>query len=98
MSSSSAENPSLAALVLAAGKGTRLKSTRPKVLHEICGRPMLGHSVAAAESLSPAHLVVVVGPDAEEVRTRFGGRAEFALQAEPRGTGHAVLCCRVGGV
>ena len=94
MSSSSAENPSLAALVLAAGKGTRLKSTRPKVLHEICGRPMLGHSVAAAESLSPAHLVVVVGPDAEEVRTRFGGRAEFALQAEPRGTGHAVLCCR----
>ena len=92
--SRSAENRPLAALVLAAGKGTRLKSARPKVLHEICGRPLLGYSVAAAEALEPAHLVVVVGPEADEVRERFAGRAEFAIQAEPRGTGHAVLSCR----
>ncbi|HEX5067570.1 MAG TPA: bifunctional UDP-N-acetylglucosamine diphosphorylase/glucosamine-1-phosphate N-acetyltransferase GlmU [Myxococcota bacterium] len=90
----SAENRPLAALVLAAGKGTRLKSARPKVLHEICGRPLLGYSVAAAEALEPARLVVVVGPEADEVRERFAGRAKFAIQAEPRGTGHAVLSCR----
>jgi len=87
---SHADRP-LAALVLAAGKGTRLKSSRPKVLHEICGRPLLGYSVAAAESLSPTRLVVVVGPDAEEVRHRFGDRVEFAVQPDARGTGDAVL-------
>ena len=94
MSSPHAENRPLAALVLAAGKGTRLKSTRPKVLHEICGRPLLGYSVAAAESLEPTRLVVVVGPESDEVRERFATRVEFAVQAEPRGTGHAVLSCR----
>lgn len=88
------ETRPLAALVLAAGKGTRLKSNRPKVLHEVCGRPLLGYPVAAAESLRPARLVVVVGPEADDVRTRFAERAEFAVQAEPRGTGHAVLACR----
>jgi len=90
---SHADRP-LAALVLAAGKGTRLKSSRPKVLHEICGRPLLGYSVAAAESLSPARLAVVIGPDADEVRRRFGDRVEFAVQPEARGTGDAVLRCR----
>ncbi|HVN36933.1 MAG TPA: bifunctional UDP-N-acetylglucosamine diphosphorylase/glucosamine-1-phosphate N-acetyltransferase GlmU [Myxococcota bacterium] len=87
---SHADRP-LAALVLAAGKGTRLKSSRPKVLHEICGRPLLGYSVAAAESLSPARLVVVIGPDADEVRHRFGDRVEFAVQPDARGTGDAVF-------
>jgi bifunctional UDP-N-acetylglucosamine pyrophosphorylase / glucosamine-1-phosphate N-acetyltransferase len=90
---SHADRP-LAALVLAAGRGTRLKSSRPKVLHEICGRPLLGYSVAAAESLSPAQLVVVIGPEADEVRRRFGDRVEFAVQPEARGTGDAVLRCR----
>lgn len=88
------ETRPLAVLVLAAGKGTRLKSSHPKVLHDICGRPLLGYSVAAAESLEPARLIVVVGPDADEVRAHFAERAEFAVQAEPRGTGHAVLACR----
>jgi bifunctional UDP-N-acetylglucosamine pyrophosphorylase/glucosamine-1-phosphate N-acetyltransferase len=81
----------LAIAILAAGKGTRMKSRRAKVLHEICGRPMLGYSLALAESLKPDRLMVVVGRDADEVQEVFAGRAEFVLQAEQRGTGHAVL-------
>jgi bifunctional UDP-N-acetylglucosamine pyrophosphorylase/glucosamine-1-phosphate N-acetyltransferase len=88
------ENRPLAALVLAAGKGTRLKSSRPKVLHQVCGRPLLGYPVAAAESLRPARLIVVIGPEADEVRSAFAERTEFAVQSEPRGTGHAVLSCK----
>ena len=81
----------LAVVILAAGQGTRMRSARNKVLHEIAGRPMLGYALAAAESLSPSRLAVVVGKDGDEVREAFAGRASFALQAEPRGTGHAVL-------
>jgi len=81
----------LAVLILAAGQGTRMKSRRNKVLHEIAGRPMLGHPLGAAEALAPERLAVVVGKDADEVRRRFDGRATFLLQAERRGTGHAVL-------
>ena len=81
----------LAVVILAAGQGTRMRSARNKVLHEIAGRPLLGYALAAAESLSPSRLAVVVGNDGDEVREAFAGRAAFALQAEPRGTGHAVL-------
>jgi bifunctional UDP-N-acetylglucosamine pyrophosphorylase/glucosamine-1-phosphate N-acetyltransferase len=81
----------LAVVILAAGQGTRMKSRRSKVLHEIAGRPMLGYPLATAEALGAERLIVVVGRDADEVRSRFAGRAEFALQAEQRGTGHAVL-------
>jgi bifunctional UDP-N-acetylglucosamine pyrophosphorylase/glucosamine-1-phosphate N-acetyltransferase len=81
----------LAVVILAAGQGTRMRSARNKVLHEIAGRPMLGFALAAAESLRPERLGVVVGNDAEEVREAFAGRASFVLQAEQRGTGHAVL-------
>ncbi len=81
----------LAVVILAAGQGTRMKSRRSKVLHEIVGRPMLGHPLAAAEGLEPDRLIVVIGRDADEVRRAFAGRADFAIQAEQRGTGHAVL-------
>ncbi len=81
----------LAVIVLAAGQGTRMRSGRAKVLHEMCGRPMLGHVLTTAETLEPERLLVVVGRDAEEVRERFAGRCDFVDQAEPRGTGHAVL-------
>ena len=81
----------IAVLVLAAGQGTRMKSGLAKVLHPLCGRPMLHHVLAAAESLSPERLAVVIGRDAEAVRDAFSGRARFVLQAEQRGTGHAVL-------
>ena len=52
-------------IILAAGKGTRMKSERAKVLHELCGRPMLGHALAVAESLAPSRLFVIVGRDSE---------------------------------
>jgi len=84
----------VAALILAAGKGTRFKSRRPKVLHALCGRPMLEYALAAAEALAPQRLLVVVGNGAEQVREVFAGRAEFVSQAEQRGTGHAVLQCQ----
>jgi bifunctional UDP-N-acetylglucosamine pyrophosphorylase/glucosamine-1-phosphate N-acetyltransferase len=84
----------LAALILAAGKGTRMKSRLPKVLHPLCGRSMLHYSLRAAESLEPRHLLTVVGHEADRVREAFEGRGAFVLQAEQRGTGHAVLACR----
>ena len=80
----------LAVVILAAGKGTRMKSSRAKVLHEIAGRPLLGYPVAMAQALRPERLVVVIGRDADLVRERFEGRARFVLQAEQKGTGHAV--------
>ena len=77
-------------IVLAAGQGTRMKSRRAKVLHALCGLPMLEHVLRSASALDPARLIVVVGRDAEEVERSFAGRAEFVLQAEQKGTGHAV--------
>jgi bifunctional UDP-N-acetylglucosamine pyrophosphorylase/glucosamine-1-phosphate N-acetyltransferase len=87
---SKTQRPPLAVVILAAGHGTRMKSRRAKVLHEIAGRPMLAYPVALAESLAPELLVVVIGRDAEAVRLAFDGRATFVVQSEPRGTGHAV--------
>ncbi len=81
----------LAVIVLAAGSGTRMKSRRAKVLHEMCGRSMLAHVLTTAEALEPERLIVVVGEGAEEVEETFVGRCEFVLQAEQKGTGHAVL-------
>ncbi|MDR1545768.1 MAG: NTP transferase domain-containing protein [Deltaproteobacteria bacterium] len=82
-------------LVLAAGQGSRMKSTRPKVLHEVMGRPILAHVLNAARWLKPAELVVVTGHGAEEVEAAaapFG--PVFARQPQPLGTGHAVACAR----
>jgi len=81
----------LAVVILAAGQGTRMKSRRAKVLHELCGRSLLGWILGAAEELCPERLLVVVGRDADQVRDAFAGRAEFVLQEEQRGTGHALL-------
>jgi len=81
----------LAVLVLAAGKGTRMKSGRAKVLHEVAGRPLLGFALASAKTLAAKRLIVVVGRDAELVQQAFAGEAEFVVQAEQKGTGHAVL-------
>jgi bifunctional UDP-N-acetylglucosamine pyrophosphorylase/glucosamine-1-phosphate N-acetyltransferase len=81
-------------VVLAAGQGTRMRSARAKVLHELGGRPLLAWPLALASALSRELPVVVVGRDAEAVRARFDGAARFVLQAEQRGTGHAVLAAR----
>ena len=66
----------LAIVVLAAGQGTRMKSSRAKVLHELCGRSMLGHVLETAEALEPERLLVVVGRGADEV--------QFSLQIRLR--------------
>lgn len=84
------------AVVLAAGKGTRMKSALPKVLHEICGRPMIEYVLDAARAAGVGRLVVIVGHEAELVKQKLGKYpgVEFALQAEQKGTGHAVMMCR----
>src|ERR1051326_2684561 len=85
-----------AIVIMAAGKGTRLKSKRAKVLHEIAGRPLLAHVIMAAQQIVPAeHIYVIVGHQAEAVRAAVAPLGvKFVLQAEQRGTGHAIMCAR----
>ncbi|NNC72743.1 MAG: bifunctional UDP-N-acetylglucosamine diphosphorylase/glucosamine-1-phosphate N-acetyltransferase GlmU [Sphingomonadaceae bacterium] len=85
----------MAAVILAAGKGTRMKSARHKVLHEIAGKPMLGHLMDELDRLRPAATVVVLGAEREQVEPLVEGRGGIvALQDEQLGTGHAVLMAR----
>ena len=85
-----------AVVIMAAGKGTRLKSNRAKVLHEIGGRPLLAHVIQAAQKLVPARdIYIVVGHQAESVRAAVEAMGvQFVLQAEQRGTGHAIMSAR----
>lgn len=87
---------SFAIVIMAAGKGTRLKSKRAKVLHQIGGKPLLAHVIAAAARIVPERdIYVVIGHQAEEVRTAVQNTGvKFVLQAEQRGTGHAIMCAR----
>lgn len=80
----------LAAIVLAAGKGTRMKSDRHKVLHPVAGRPMIEHLLAELATLAPARTVVVVGQGRDQLEAQLGARAEVAVQEPQLGTGHAV--------
>ena len=84
------------AVVLAAGRGTRMKSDLPKVLFPALGRPMLHWVLDSLEQAGIHSSVVVVGYRAELVKEELAGRdgVEFALQEEQRGTGHAVEICR----
>jgi bifunctional UDP-N-acetylglucosamine pyrophosphorylase/glucosamine-1-phosphate N-acetyltransferase len=88
------DNPSvsapLAVVVLAAGKGTRMKSHTHKVLHPIAGRPMLEHLLASAAQLAPTRQVVVAGHGRDQLEKALAGRADIALQEPQLGTGHAV--------
>lgn len=85
----------LAALILAAGKGTRMVSSRAKVLHRLGGQPMLRLIYDAVARLEPQQIFVVIGQDANEVRASLGNApAQFALQTEQLGTGHAVMAAR----
>ena len=81
----------LSVIVLAAGKGTRMKSMLPKVLQPLAGRPLLAHSLASVAALNPTKTVVVVGHGAEWVKAAFADRADlaWALQSPQNGTGHA---------
>lgn len=80
----------LATVILAAGKGTRMKSDLHKVLHPIAGRPMLEHLLASAAQLAPARQVVVAGHGREQLEAALGPRATIAVQDPQLGTGHAV--------
>lgn len=79
-----------AAIILAAGKGTRMKSDLHKVLHPIAGRAMLDHLMASVDELAPAQKVVVVGAGREQIEAAVEGRAQTCLQEPQLGTGHAV--------
>jgi ribose-phosphate pyrophosphokinase len=90
---------SLAAVILAAGKGKRLKSARPKVLHPVCGKPALWHVVQTALAARPDRIVVVVAHDADDVRAAVASwkimpKPVFVEQTRQLGTGHAVLAAK----
>jgi bifunctional UDP-N-acetylglucosamine pyrophosphorylase/glucosamine-1-phosphate N-acetyltransferase len=82
-------NP-IAAIILAAGKGTRMKSDLHKVLHPIAGKPMLMHLMDSVDALNPTKKVVVVGDKADQLRDALGDSAETVVQEPQLGTGHAV--------
>jgi bifunctional UDP-N-acetylglucosamine pyrophosphorylase/glucosamine-1-phosphate N-acetyltransferase len=84
------------AVVLAAGKSTRMKSELPKVLHDICGRPLIEWVLDAVRGAGVKRIIVVVGHKADLVRDALSGADDitFALQEEQKGTGHAVMVCR----
>jgi len=85
---------SIAAIILAAGKGTRMKSKLVKVMHPLAGAPLIEYPLSAAREADAAQTVVVIGHQAEAVQDYFSGRGDiaFALQEQQNGTGHAVAC------
>ncbi|PSH05336.1 MAG: UDP-N-acetylglucosamine diphosphorylase/glucosamine-1-phosphate N-acetyltransferase [Acidobacteria bacterium] len=89
-------NPRFAIAILAAGKGTRLKSKLPKVLHRIAGRPLLSHVVHAASTIvAPSDIFCIIGHEADRVRAEIAPLGtEFIEQREQNGTGHALMQCR----
>ena len=88
--------PKIAIAILAAGKGTRLKSKHPKVLHEVGGKTLLAHVIAAATKVVPASDVfAIIGHEADRVRSAVAASSiGFVLQQEQRGTGHALMVAR----
>ncbi len=95
-SNPSPQPPRIAIAIMAAGKGTRLKSKHPKVLHEVGGKPILAHVIATAKQIVPAEdIFVIIGHEADRVREAVAGAGvNFVLQAEQRGTGHALMMAR----
>ena len=81
-------------VILAAGDSTRMRSSTPKVLHRLAGRPLIEYSVRLATALSSKPPVVVVGRDADKVQAALGDRARYVQQAQRLGTGHAVMQAR----
>ena len=78
-------------VVLAAGQGKRMRSTLPKVLHPVCGRPMILHVLDAVRAVAAGKVIAVLGHGHEQVRPHLPGDVEVALQEQQLGTGHAVL-------
>src|SRR5215472_5975713 len=86
-------SPRVAVAIMAAGKGTRLKSQLPKVLHEVGGMPLLEHVIrTAARLVQPSDVYAIIGHEAERVRAAMAHTGiNFVLQSEQRGTGHALM-------
>src|SRR5271170_5656215 len=86
---------SVTAIILAAGRSTRMKSRRPKVLHEICGKPMLDYVLQACYGAGCERVMVVVGHGKDEVMASFANdrRITWVEQTEQLGTGHAARMC-----
>lgn len=84
----------LTAIILAAGKGTRMKSIRPKVLHELCGRPMVSYVVDAARAAGAEDIVLVINPEMTAIQDLFHDTVKYAYQEEQLGTGHAVCAAK----
>jgi len=84
-------------IVLAAGEGTRMRSSRPKVLHEVAGRSLLAHVLTASDMAGGGVAAIVIGPDRDDVANeaqRFMPQADIFVQRERKGTAHAVLSAR----
>ena len=92
----SKQTHSVAIAIMAAGKGTRLKSKHPKVLHEVGGKPLLAHVISAAgKVVAPKDIYAIVGHEADLVQNRVDGtNIAFVRQEPQRGTGHALMCAR----
>src|SRR5262249_54822812 len=88
--------PRIAVAIMAAGKGTRLKSQLPKVLHEVGGKPLLAHVIASAAQVVPkADIFAVIGHEAARVRAALESTGvNFVLQSQQRGTGHTLMVAR----
>src|SRR5712672_1097084 len=88
--------PRVAIAIMAAGKGTRLKSRHPKVLHEVGRKPILAHVIATAVEVVPAKdIFVIIGHEADRVREAVASSGvQFVVQAEQRGTGHALMAAK----
>jgi bifunctional UDP-N-acetylglucosamine pyrophosphorylase/glucosamine-1-phosphate N-acetyltransferase len=84
------------AIILGAGISSRMKTDTPKVLHEVCGRPMLAYVLDACRDVGIEKIYVVIGFGAEQVKRRFKGADDivWVRQDEQKGTAHAVLCCK----
>lgn len=84
----------VAVMILAAGQGTRMLSKKQKILHEVGGKPMVAHAFAAAQAVAALPPVLIVGPGEEGVRSLLGDQADYVVQPEQLGTGHAAMMGR----
>ena len=87
-------NDNVQCVILAAGQGTRMKSEKPKVLHQIAGKPMVQYAIEAADAIGSRRPIVVIGHGAEQVQNTIGDRVDTVLQMPQHGTGHALLQAR----
>ncbi len=81
----------VAAIIMAAGKGTRMKSNLPKVLHQICGKPLIAHVIRSLRDAGIDDIIAVVGHGREQIESAIGSTVKYAYQEQQLGTGHAVL-------